>query len=252
MIIQAFFGSAQTGVGYQFYDATGALIGSRITAGIVTLPGAGAFMADATVPAGTAGVYWNTDATQAHEDLRDALALEIISLDAIADAVLDEIVNEHEIPGSVGVALAASGASGDPWITLLPGSYAEGTAGAAIGRLNNTPAETPIALLPDPLADPDLAILVVDTEEITGQPVINAEITVTLSSVLPLKTAAGRILASGEEIMKHSSDTVGRYTISVEKGATYTLGNVALFGREGFTVHPTEDVVSINSQITSS
>ena len=61
MIIQAFFGSAQTGVGYQFYDKDGTLLGSRVTAGIDALPEAGGYAAEAVVPATAAGVFWSTD-----------------------------------------------------------------------------------------------------------------------------------------------------------------------------------------------
>lgn len=82
MIIQAFFGTAQTGVGYQFYDATGALLGARITAGIVSLPVAGGYAADATIPAPAIGVLWSTDSAETAEDLRDALTL------AAADQIL--------------------------------------------------------------------------------------------------------------------------------------------------------------------
>jgi len=52
-----------------------------------------------------------------------------------ADAVLDELLSGHTIPGSTGAEIAAAGAAGDPWITALPGSYNSGTAGAIIGAL---------------------------------------------------------------------------------------------------------------------
>ena len=52
-----------------------------------------------------------------------------------ADAVLDELLSGHTIPGSTGAGIAAAGAAGDPWITVLPGSYNSGTAGAIIGAL---------------------------------------------------------------------------------------------------------------------
>jgi len=46
MIIQSRFGAAQTGLGYQFYDATGALLSARITAGITALPETGSYIAN--------------------------------------------------------------------------------------------------------------------------------------------------------------------------------------------------------------
>ncbi len=54
---------------------------------------------------------------------------------AIADAVLDELLSGHTIPGSVGTALAAASSAGDPWATILPGSYPSGSAGAIIGAV---------------------------------------------------------------------------------------------------------------------
>lgn len=52
-----------------------------------------------------------------------------------ADAMLDELLSGHTIPGSAGAGIAAAGAASDPWITVLPGSYNSGTAGAIIGAL---------------------------------------------------------------------------------------------------------------------
>lgn len=52
-----------------------------------------------------------------------------------ADAVLDELLSGHTIPGSAGAGIAAAGTADDPWITVLPGSYNSGTAGAIIGAL---------------------------------------------------------------------------------------------------------------------
>lgn len=68
---------------------------------------------------------------------------------AVADAVWDEILSGHSSVGSAGKALTDAGASGDPWSTVVPGSYDDGTAGAAIGRLNNTAASAPVVVIPD-------------------------------------------------------------------------------------------------------
>jgi hypothetical protein len=51
----------------------------------------------------------------------------------VADAVWDEAIAGHAGSGSTGEALAAAGASGDPWITALPGSYTAGQAGYIVG-----------------------------------------------------------------------------------------------------------------------
>lgn len=52
----------------------------------------------------------------------------------IADAVWDEPIASHAaVSGSTAEALNAAGASGDPWVTALPGSYTAGQAGYLIG-----------------------------------------------------------------------------------------------------------------------
>lgn len=48
---------------------------------------------------------------------------------ALADAVWDEAIAGHLLVGSTGEKLNAAGAAGDPWTTLLPGSYTPGQAG---------------------------------------------------------------------------------------------------------------------------
>jgi hypothetical protein len=70
---------------------------------------------------------------------------------AIADAVWDEILADHNGVGSTGAALAAAGGSGDPWSTALPGAYGAGTAGYAIGtyidaKISEIPANVRIEL----------------------------------------------------------------------------------------------------------
>lgn len=61
---------------------------------------------------------------------------------AIADAVWDEVLSGHLTPGTTGNALNAAGAAGDPWTTILPGSYGEGTAGKLIGDNIDAPIST--------------------------------------------------------------------------------------------------------------
>lgn len=56
----------------------------------------------------------------------------------IADAVWDEILAGHVGVGSTGEQLAAAGAGGDPWATPVPGAYAAGTAGDALGNVAQT------------------------------------------------------------------------------------------------------------------
>lgn len=64
-------------------------------------------------------------------------AVDAISLTSadIADAVWDEAIADHLTAGSTGAALNASGGSGDPWTTSLPGSYTTGQAGKILADI---------------------------------------------------------------------------------------------------------------------
>jgi hypothetical protein len=57
---------------------------------------------------------------------------------AIADQVWDELAAGHVTPLTTGALLASAGAASDPLLNAVPGSYAIGTAGAALGRIGNT------------------------------------------------------------------------------------------------------------------
>ena len=61
------------------------------------------------------------------------------SASAIADQVWDETLSEHAGAGSTGAALAGAGAAGDPLLNEVPGNYASGTAGHALGRVGAAP-----------------------------------------------------------------------------------------------------------------
>jgi hypothetical protein len=53
-----------------------------------------------------------------------------LTVGAIASAVWDEALASHTTPGSTGAALSSAGSAGDPWSTILPGSYTGSQAGA--------------------------------------------------------------------------------------------------------------------------
>lgn len=53
-----------------------------------------------------------------------------LTVGAIASAVWDEVLASHSTPGSTGAALSSAGSAGDPWSTILPGSYTGSQAGA--------------------------------------------------------------------------------------------------------------------------
>lgn len=60
-------------------------------------------------------------------------------LTAVADTVLDEPIAGHLTAGSVGAAINAAGAAGDPWGIALPGAYGAGTAGYILGTNLDAP-----------------------------------------------------------------------------------------------------------------
>jgi len=249
MILQVFFGEAQTGLGYQFYDKDGTLLGSRVTTGIDSLPEAGGYAVEATPPGGTVGIFWDSTETPdgVSEDLREALREGAPTVEEIADAVWDEAIADHQTAGSTGEQLQAAGDSGDPWATTVPGDYADGTAGAAVGRLNNTPAENPVAIIPAPPANPDLAAVFVDTEDILGAPVTNAVIQIELVTTQPATTEAGRVVGNHVKKMTHEEGTPGRYTVDLETGLKYRAKCAELFGPDGktFTLETTAETLNL-------
>ena len=103
MIISAYLGvSGLSDVGYQFYTSTKAVSGSRITAGVVDA-GAGWYSADATLPANSISVRWNSTGTPT----------------AIAREYYRSL--------------------GDPWVMDVPDGYPVGSAGKILAdNLNAT------------------------------------------------------------------------------------------------------------------
>ena len=56
---------------------------------------------------------------------------------SVADAVWDEATADHAATGTTGKALANAGSAADPLTNTVPGTYASGTAGAALGRIGS-------------------------------------------------------------------------------------------------------------------
>lgn len=63
----------------------------------------------------------------------------------IADAVWNEAMADHLTGGSTGSSLNAAGSAGDPWATVLPGAYGDGTAGQIIGGRIDAAVSTRLA-----------------------------------------------------------------------------------------------------------
>lgn len=70
-------------------------------------------------------------------DVSSRNAVEPPSVGDVADAVWDETAADHEAAGTTGALLAASGSAADPLLNAVPGSYASGSAGAALGRIGS-------------------------------------------------------------------------------------------------------------------
>lgn len=55
-----------------------------------------------------------------------------LTVQDIVDGVWDENLASHNTPGTTGAGMAAAGNAGDPWATVLPGSYTGNQAGARL------------------------------------------------------------------------------------------------------------------------
>jgi hypothetical protein len=174
MIIQARFGAAQTGLGYQFYDAAGDLLGSRVTEGISALPEAGSYIANATVPADAVGVFWDSSTSEATEDLREALASPDVPTAA-------EIADEVE-------------ARADQ--ILLVELY--------------TPAEAPAMVIPAPDSDESLTVVYAYTESIPNVKRAGIEITLKLITT-PAKSE--RVLEIAPKTMTTDAEGYAQMTV---------------------------------------
>lgn len=70
------------------------------------------------------------------EKINDAsTAADLPDATTIAAAVLDAEADEHDDPDTIGEKINNAGNAADPLLNEVPGSYASGTAGAALGRI---------------------------------------------------------------------------------------------------------------------
>lgn len=122
--------------------AADAITAAKIAADVTTELQSGLATATAALILATPANKLATDATgyvkvsgtkNTLDDLNDAAAAP--STADVADAVWDEAIAGHAGAGTTGAALSAASSAGDPWLTALPGAYADGTAGDIIGNL---------------------------------------------------------------------------------------------------------------------
>jgi hypothetical protein len=234
MIIQARFGSTQTGLGYQFFDSAGALLGSRVTSGISALPETGSYVATATVPAGAVGVYWSSATSEASEDLREALGIAALPADtAIAAAVRTNLATEL---GRIDVAVSTRNATAPPSAAdiadaVVDENLATGTPGTQTLRGIFAPAtvEAPV-VAPAPPSDGSLSTVYIYTETITNQKTAGIALKFTLASP-PSKSE--RVLETAEQTA--TTDADGFASITLQRNVAYLVDCAALGLRKPFT-----------------
>ncbi len=94
----------------------------------------GYYFADSSLPAGTAyEAYAQQGGGPALGDL--AYLVSAGSIGSAAAAVLDVASSAHNVAGTIGAAINNAGSAADPLNNTVPGSYASGTAGAALGLI---------------------------------------------------------------------------------------------------------------------
>lgn len=124
----------------------------------------------------------------------------------IAVAVVDQALSGHATAGTVGGALQSASASGDPLAQLVPGSYAAGTGGYALGKLNVPTPTTPVVVIPGSPVDASLCRLYGYFENINSA--IDSTLTVQITLIAPGVAASERLI-TGRSITA-SIDSQGR------------------------------------------
>ena len=127
-------------IGYTLYKGDGTEFQARTTTNVTEIGGSEAAAYYVTV----AGAVVTTDLKRVEWD--DATTLigsgdeinigdpssSAPTVQNIVDGVWDELIAGHLGAGSTGEALNDAGASGDPWLTILPGTYTGDQAGAIL------------------------------------------------------------------------------------------------------------------------
>jgi hypothetical protein len=103
-------------------DATISISAEAVTGAIGWLQGEATMSIDGSLE--SYGIGWMVGST----------AESGLSVPGIVNGVWGALQSQINAPGTAGAALMSAGSAGDPWITELPGSYQEGTAGAIVGR----------------------------------------------------------------------------------------------------------------------
>lgn len=236
MIFQSRFGAAQTALGYQFYDATGALLGSRVTAGISALPETGSYVATATPPANTVGIYWNdtVSGSKASEDLREALSSPDVPTESeIAAAVRTNLNTEL---ARIDVTFSSVGGLSEETIAALDGADQIFLAAPYV------PDESPVLVIPAPDGDESLTVVYIHTEDITNEKTAGLVIILKLLSA-PAKSE--RVLAIAAKTMTTDDDGYAQITVQRDLKYRVTCRELALNN----VIEPTAETFNLLSII---
>jgi hypothetical protein len=152
----------------------------------------------------------------------------------IAGAVWDVTLSGHSTIGTTGNALNAASASGDPWSTLLPGSYASGTAGGIIGRMNVAPTNLPAVVVLAPLIADQLTGYI-QTLDAKGAPQTG------ITFIFQLVSATGTGASYSSQPFTAKSDSNALLQAPFAKGQTYQGKRGPLGANAKFTVPSTPD-----------
>jgi hypothetical protein len=234
MNFQARFGAAQTDVGYQFYDSTGALLGNRTTTGISASPEAGTYCApNVTPPVGAVGIFWDTD--------EGAEASELLavyngpSAEAIADAVVsensDELTAIQSAVDAANLAIAALPVPDDYSDELAAIQSAVDAANTTLADAETillaspyTPAEQPVLIIPVPDPNAELSVVYVFTENIINVPRAG----IVLKFRLLARTARSERILETAPVSSPPTDANGYTQITLQRNQEYRVHCKAL------------------------
>jgi hypothetical protein len=152
----------------------------------------------------------------------------------------DVTLSSHLTSGSTGQALNAAGASGDPWVSSLPGSYSSGQAGYIIGHNIDAQVSTRLASASYTAPDnSDIAAIKAKTDNLPAAPAATGDIPTANANAdalldraagvetnrtprqalrLMLAALAGKLsgAATATVLIRDTNDTKNRITASVD------------------------------------
>lgn len=159
-----------------------------------------------------------------------------------ATLVLDALAASHNGAGTIGQKINAAGGAADPLTNNVPGTYAAGTAGAALGRIGASQVTTSL-----PVATNGTITLVKGDDYFFADGralVFNGPFVVTdlTGATITLKSGDGAILAIGTVVTPTGSQQV-RVDVPHAQTANLTVGKSTAYGLTATL--PDSDVVTI-------